>query len=103
MFYKVPEGCNDLSLGGENIEIVDGVINVEGHHLFLIENGFIPTHETPTTQNGGETLPSIEELKKEADLLGIQYAKNIGDKALFTKIQEFKANQTPTTQNGGEA
>lgn len=103
MKYIVPEGCTDLSLGGANVEIVDGVIEVEGHHTFLVENGFTPIHESPTNSDGGETLPTIEELKKEADELGIQYAKNIGDKALFAKIQEFKAKQGQTNSDGGEA
>lgn len=34
---------------------------------------------------------SLDELKAEADALGIKYAKNIGAKKLQQKIDEFKA------------
>lgn len=38
--YRVPDGCSSLSLAGESIEIKDGVIEVSGHHDFLLANGF---------------------------------------------------------------
>lgn len=38
----------------------------------------------------GEVDNSIEALKKEADKLGIKYAKNIGREKLLAKINDFK-------------
>ncbi len=35
--------------------------------------------------------PTLEELKKEADELGIEYAPNIGAKTLQEKINAYKA------------
>lgn len=43
--YKVPEGCNSLSLDGENIEIKNGMIETEKHHQFLVNNGFVKVEE----------------------------------------------------------
>lgn len=91
MFYKVPNGCNDLSLGGVNVAIIDGIINVEGHHLFLIENGFTEI-DKPIVNN-----LSLEEAKAKADELGIQYAPNIGLPKLLEKISEAELTKT-----GGE-
>lgn len=106
MKYKIPEGCNDLVIAGSTVEIIDGVVEVDYHHNFLIENGFTPIfEETITTSNedatttGGEELPNIEDVKKEADDLGITYAQNIGVKKLLEKIAEFKL----ATTTGGEA
>lgn len=39
-------------------------------------------------------MSKIEELKQEASELGIKYAKNIGEDALQSKIEDFKASQT---------
>ena len=106
MKYKIPEACNDLVIAGSTVEIIDGIVEVDCHHNFLVENGFTPIYEEVVTASneeaattGGEILPSIEDVKKEADDLGITYAKNIGVEKLLEKIAEFKLAAT----TGGEA
>ena len=41
-----------------------------------------------------EGKPSLEALKREADELGITYAKNIGYEKLIAKIKDAKSDQT---------
>ena len=93
MKYKAFEGCSSLSLDGQNIEIIEGIVDVEGHQQFLLCHGFTPVVE--------ETQPSeLDLLKAEADALGVKYPHNIGIAKLAALVAEAKI---PADENKEEA
>ena len=66
---------------------------VEEHEFNEIwkAKGFEIVTENPQAETQEEVF-NIDELKAEADVLGISYMPNIGAKKLAERIAEFKAN-----------
>lgn len=102
MKFKVPESCTSLSLGGTDIDIVDGCIDTDIQTSFLLENGFTPIYETTPTVTAETEIVSVDDLKKQADELGIEYASNISAKTLLARIEAKLAETTPAVTTAGE-
>ena len=74
-FFKVPEGCSSLSLCGEEVEIIDGVIEADKEFDFLINNGFtqlddvVEETKKSSRKSKVQDIPVVEETNTDTPVV----------------------------------